>query len=663
MRERLSLQTEVAHLQAEDPAVSFEVTAPPPRKPTKQPHDAPEGLHIPFAPPPSGGYWPLRTAHPYGRQVTFRATDGSIVGSSPGLRFLADRPARRVPPLRWHAGIDLLANPGDVVVACEQGTIVEFKFFTWAKSGKPPIRRPAFRLLIEHAGVVVNYGEVTKDSLAKHGLKLDDSVQPGQPIAFVSDTDMLHFETYVKGTRTSHQWRKKEPRPPAELLNPTKYLLFLQEHGLPRADGGQPPVAPSGSAGSIFSLPSQLRDAVRAGKLTLTVAFALLSGERDVNALTNLVFFGRYPKREGKPIDPATEQHLVQEWLGIRDQVITPLVQRMGPAAPAAPAVGPSPAPAPPATVAADAAGAAESLRALGYDLGSGGVERLAGALRDFQGDVGLPRSGQLDATATARLQGLLGGLRQASARHGVSMNRLSRFRLTSYYVVNATDFPDNPIIPVLDQTGRELARVNPALFLSMSVEGTGKLRDGRLLNVTGTRQDVTGHPEYQQLLDVARKSYQSRLRPDRIDATGVKLKDGRVTSVLAFHEVPQHKRGVGYGSQRGIPLAPFRTLAADLGKYSTSDRRFKGKGGLVPARTRVFILELAGLHLPDGTTHDGWCVVNDTGGKIFGAHFDVFTGSRSWSMAAALPRIGHVWFDKSEERCPPGYVYGLTPG
>jgi murein DD-endopeptidase MepM/ murein hydrolase activator NlpD len=654
MRERLSLQTEVAHLQAEDPAVSFEVTAPPPRKPTKQPHDAPEGHHIPFAPPPSGGYWPLRTAHPYGRQVTFRATDGSIVGSSPGLRFLADRPARRVPPLRWHAGIDLLANPGDVVVACEQGTIVGRHHFLKRKTGEQ-----TYCVLIEHAGVVVNYGEVTKDSLTRHGLELHKDVKPGQPIAFVSGTKMLHFETYIKGTTTSHRWSKDRARPPAELLNPTKYLLFLQEHGLPRPGGSLPPAAPSGSAGTIFSLPSQLRDAVRTGTLTLTVAFALLSGDRDVNNLTNLVFFGRYPGRGGTPIDPATEPQLVKEWVGIRDQIITPLVQRMGPAAPVA-------VPAPEleaATVAADAAGAAEGLRVLGYDLGSGGVERMAGALRDFQGDVGLPRSGQLDATATARLQGLVGGLRQASTRHGVPMNRLSRFRLTSYYVTNATDFPDNPIIPVLDRTGRELARVDPAMFLSMSVEGTGRLRDGRLLNVTGTRRDVTGHPEYQQLLDVARRSYKSRLRPDRIDATGVRLEEERVASVLAFHEVPQHKRGLGYGLQRGVPLAPFRTLAADLGRYSTSDRRFKGKGGLVPAGTRVFILELAGLRLPDGTTHDGWCVVNDTGGKIFGAHFDVFTGSRSWSKVAVLPRIGHVWFDKSEERCAPGYVYGLTPG
>ena len=656
MRERLSLQAEVAYLRPEEPAVSYEVTAPPPRAVPKQPHDAPEGLHIPFAPPPASGYWPLRTTHPNGRQVTFRATDKRIVGKRPGRRFLADRKGKRKGVImpRWHVGIDLFANKRDVVVACERGRIVEFHHFYKANSGQP-----TFRLLIEHAGVVVNYGEVTRDSKDKYGLQRDMWVDAGQPIADVSDTSMLHFETYVKGTTTSHQWWKDEPRPPAELLNPTRYLLFLQEHGLPVSGASPPPAAPSGAVGTIFSLPIQLRDAVRAGTLTLTVAFAILSGERDINNLTNMVFFGRHSGRGGRPIDPTTEPHLVKEWRGIRDQIIIPLVQRMGPAAPVA-------VPSPElevATVTADAAGVAEGLRALGYDLGGGGVERLAGALRDFQGDLRLPRSGRLDATATAMLQGLVGGLRQASTRHGLPMNRLSRFRLTTYYVTDATDFPDNPTIPVLDRNGRELARVDPAMFLSMSVEGTGRLRDGRLLNVTGARRDVTGLPEYQQLLDVARRSYKPRLRPDRIDATGVRLKEGRVASVLAFHEIPQRKRGQGYGLQRGVPLAPFRTLAADLGRYSTSDRRFKGKGGLVPAGPRVFILELAGRRLPDGTAHDGWCVVNDTGSKIFGAHFDVFTGSRSWSRAAGVPRIGHVWFDKTEERCPPGYVYGLTPG
>lgn len=63
---------------------------------------------------------------------------------------------------------------------------------------------------------------------------------------------------------------------------------------------------------------------------------------------------------------------------------------------------------------------------------------------------------------------------------------------------------------------------------------------------------------------------------------------------------------------------------------------------------------------LPDGTTHDGWFVVNDTGGAIFGAHFDVFTGSDALRKQVKVPAFGQVWFAGIEKRIPAGYTYGL---
>jgi 3D (Asp-Asp-Asp) domain-containing protein len=73
-----------------------------------------------------------------------------------------------------------------------------------------------------------------------------------------------------------------------------------------------------------------------------------------------------------------------------------------------------------------------------------------------------------------------------------------------------------------------------------------------------------------------------------------------------------------------------------------------------------VFILELAGVRLPDGTTHDGWCTVNDTGGAIFGAHFDVFTGVKALAAKVKIPSLAHVWFEGIEQRLPMNYGYGL---
>ena len=80
-------------------------------------------------------------------------------------------------------------------------------------------------------------------------------------------------------------------------------------------------------------------------------------------------------------------------------------------------------------------------------------------------------------------------------------------------------------------------------------------------------------------------------------------VRNGRVVRALAFHEVPRDKRGAGYGSARGIAYTPFRTLAADIGHkgYGKVDPRWKGKGGLVPPGTQVYIKEYDGLRLPDG--------------------------------------------------------------
>lgn len=316
----------------------------------------------------------------------------------------------------------------------------------------------------------------------------------------------------------------------------------------------------------------------------------------------------------------------------------------------------------PPEPLALTEGEARQGLVTLGYDLGAGSASSVPRSiLLRFQRDMKLRRTGKLDARTASKLKDLLDRLERADKR-SQSVNRLSRFRLTTYYAADETDFGDNRVVPVLDESGKVLAHVDPAFFLSMSVEGTGRLRDGTLLNVTGGRRDVSGHPEYKHVLEVARKRYKKLITKDSIRKTGVRLKDDKVSSVLSFHKVRESRKGKkGYGILRGISYDPFRTLAADIGAYKTSEKKYKGKGGLVPAKTKVFILEMVGQKLPDGTVHDGWFQVNDTGSAIFGAHFDVFTGSRKWAKAVTLPHIGHIWFDRSEERCPPTYTYGLT--
>lgn len=287
----------------------------------KSPLPVPVGNPVPFAPlPPMGSYWPLRTSRKDARKVSYMYQAPSGIVGRAGRMFLAGRKGKRdgKQVLRWHAGIDLFANIKDVVVACEDGKIVDFSFFYKAKSDQR-----TYKLLIQHdgSGVVVNYGEVTGDSLRKNGFKVGDRVTAGQPIGFVSDTSMLHFETYIKGTTASHRWWKDETTPPRQLLNPTRYLLFLREHGLSSTQDvgtqpatGQPsPTQPA----STSTKPSaeRVRFAQRVLNATETTR---LDDDGDLGRLTRGAlerFRKKYNLGVGGVLDAKTELALAQRAL------------------------------------------------------------------------------------------------------------------------------------------------------------------------------------------------------------------------------------------------------------------------------------------------------------------------------------------------------------
>jgi murein DD-endopeptidase MepM/ murein hydrolase activator NlpD len=190
-----------------------------PQPPTAEPRAVPPQDPVPFAvsnAPPQSRHWPVQTEHPDRTVVSYETIDGQIVGR-PGRRFLAQRNAGT----RFHVGIDLFANPGDEVVACEDGKVIGFYEFYESSAGEM-----TFALLVEHSKFVVNYGEVTRDSPVRFRWKKGDSVKSGQSIARVSSTSMTHFETYRLGTTRNQRWLPKQKRP-AALLNPTTYLLGL----------------------------------------------------------------------------------------------------------------------------------------------------------------------------------------------------------------------------------------------------------------------------------------------------------------------------------------------------------------------------------------------------------------------------------------------------
>jgi hypothetical protein len=80
--------------------------------------------------------------------------------------------------------------------------------------------------------------------------------------------------------------------------------------------------APATTTGSWFP---RLREAARTGQWTIALGLALLQGVRDVNKLTDMLFFARYPGRQGQRLT-RTEQ---QAWLRIRDGVVKPALKRL----------------------------------------------------------------------------------------------------------------------------------------------------------------------------------------------------------------------------------------------------------------------------------------------------------------------------------------------
>ncbi|HSD58318.1 MAG TPA: DUF2272 domain-containing protein [Methanotrichaceae archaeon] len=85
----------------------------------------------------------------------------------------------------------------------------------------------------------------------------------------------------------------------------------------------------SGAAAPISSLPQLLLEAVRKGLITLQVAWAMLSGERDVNKLTNTIFFARHPERDPKQKIQPHEKQFAREWLDIRDRIVRPTLDSL----------------------------------------------------------------------------------------------------------------------------------------------------------------------------------------------------------------------------------------------------------------------------------------------------------------------------------------------
>ncbi len=167
---------------------------------------------------------------------------------------------------------------------------------------------------------------------------------------------------------------------------------------------------------------------------------------------------------------------------------------------------------------------------------------------------------------------GAAGVLSLVLCAHVPAHEKVGRALMTFYWVADesAPQYRGKPSAVLRDPAGRVLAHTTRKFKLELVRQGAGWLRDGRTV------------------IFVKQIDGESRFR------------------------VTKSKYGLG---SNGCRLIPYKTIAVDP--------RFVELG------TKVYIPQLKGAQLPDGTIHDGMFIASDRG-NFRGAHVDVFVGAGS---------------------------------
>jgi 3D (Asp-Asp-Asp) domain-containing protein len=148
-------------------------------------------------------------------------------------------------------------------------------------------------------------------------------------------------------------------------------------------------------------------------------------------------------------------------------------------------------------------------------------------------------------------------------------------FRLSFYWLAYEAEYANEPYdTEIYTKEGWFLGKFPSAFVFELKLEGSGILRDGRVIN-------YAGECNYGM---------------------------GTCFKTLSLQE---HPLGVGV---QGRPLLPFRSIAVDP--------------HLIPIGAPVYVPELVGVELPDGSLHDGCLRADDMGGAIKNAKLDFFVES-----------------------------------
>jgi len=206
---------------------------------------------------------------------------------------------------------------------------------------------------------------------------------------------------------------------------------------------------------------------------------------------------------------------------------------------------------------------------------------------------------------------------------------QLGKFTITFYYVIGEDEVKSQPIMVAANDN-----------HMISSGDGAGEASDGNTTLTAIGSDPVTlyaggGHCE--PISEVS-KEFASQLA---LQGTG-KLRDGRVVNIWGACNCKRspcfkvtHAQWGTSGS--GKPLQPFRTIAVDP--------------KVVKLGSLLYVPLLEGRLMPGrapwgGYVHDGCVVADDTGGHIAGNRIDLFVGRKAYFMGLGLSGSGgsHAW-------------------
>jgi 3D (Asp-Asp-Asp) domain-containing protein len=191
----------------------------------------------------------------------------------------------------------------------------------------------------------------------------------------------------------------------------------------------------------------------------------------------------------------------------------------------------------------------------------------------------------------------------------GYPLSDKEGFRLSFYWLAYESEYANESYdTDIYTRDGYFIGRFPSAFVYELKLEGSGILRDGRVLNYDGECLYGIG---------------------------------------TCFRTLDPQEHPLGRGVQNR-PLEPFRSIAVDP--------RF------IPIGSPIYVPELVGVQLPDGTRHDGCLRADDQGGAIKLHKMDFFVesyfnfkflGDQLWWRLKATPHL-------DEPRCE--YLRLRTP-